>query len=226
MEQKKDPRKDFRKRSFQFFLIGLVVAFSSTLVAFEWRTSEYYTPPDLPVVGIEIEEVEPPIRIFVKKPPSLPTPPKVAPQPDPVPDPVPAPMPDPDPNPKPEPIIKFVDPGFEPEPFVPEVVAPVKWAEKMPMFKGGEPALYAYLAKNIKYPKFAMDQDIEAKLFVEFIVNTDGSISDVKVLRGEGYGFDEEAARVIKEMPNWIPGQQGGKKVRVIYVIPINFALM
>ena len=54
----------------------------------------------------------------------------------------------------------------------------------------------------------------------------DGSISDVKVLRGEGYGFDEEATRVIREMPNWIPGQQGGKKVRVIYVIPINFALM
>ena len=103
MEQKKDPRKDFRKRSFQFFLIGLVVAFSSTLVAFEWRTSEY-EPLTLPQVGeIDIIEVEPPIRIFTKVTPPLPPPPKVVPQPDPDPVPEPAPMPDPDPTPKPEP---------------------------------------------------------------------------------------------------------------------------
>ncbi len=225
MEIKKDPRKDYRKRSSQFFLIGLVIALSLTLVAFEWKTFDeiIYNLPS-PVDYLNLEDEEPPIRIVEKATPPAPKPPikmPVPPQPDPVPDPIAPITPIPDPGVKPDP--KNV--AFEPEPYVSEVVPLVKFAEQMPEFIGGEPALQEYLGKNLKYPKIALEYNEEAKLYVQFIVNTDGSISDVEVLRHEGFGFDEEAIRVISQMPNWNPGMQGGRMVRVIYVIPINFAI-
>jgi len=225
MEQKKDPRKDFRKRSTQFFFIGLVVATSSTLVAFEWRTSETSIKPLPPISIVDIIDIEPPVR-FVSKtevpkltPPKIKLPPVLISEPDPI------SAPDPGPEPKPV-VMPPDDPGFAKEPFVPEVVLPVRWAEHMPEFDGGEPAFYDYLRKNLKYPKLAVDFNVEAKLYVQFVVNVDGTISDVEVLHAEGFGLDEEAARVIREMPNWKPGMQGGKKVSVIYVIPINFSLL
>ena len=226
MEQKKDPRKDFRKRSSQFFSLGLVVAFSLTLVAFEWRTSEYVVL-DLPVSPtVDFIDDEPPIRIFVNKPAPKLVPPKVKLKP--------APVPNPDPTPSSEPNPAVIDPvvdsvqyvDFKEEPEVPEYVHPVKWAERMPEFVGGESALRDYLRKNLKYPKLAARMNVEAQLYVQFVVNRDGSVSDVEVMRSEGFGFDQEAYRVINEMPNWIPGMQGGKRVRVIYIIPINFSLL
>jgi protein TonB len=129
-----------------------------------------------------------------------------------------------------EPIVKkekgliplVVEP--DPEPLVPEDNV-ILIAEVMPKFPGDEPAMYGYLNENTKYPKLALDNGIEAKLFVQFIVNKDGSISDIKVLNPQGFGFDEEATRVISNMPKWKPGKQGGKKVSVYFVLPINFAL-
>jgi protein TonB len=97
--------------------------------------------------------------------------------------------------------------------------------EKMPSFPGGVDALFYYLGSNISYPDMAKDARIEGKVYITFVVDRDGSIADVKVLRGIGGGCDEEAIRVVKSMPSWDPGEQRGKKVRVQYNLPINFVL-
>ena len=97
--------------------------------------------------------------------------------------------------------------------------------EQMPQYTGGEEAMMKYVAENIKYPQAAKDKNISGRVFVGFIVEKDGSVSTVKVLRGIGGGCDEEAVRVIKEMPKWKPGMQKGKPVRVNYMMPIFFKL-
>lgn len=95
--------------------------------------------------------------------------------------------------------------------------------EKMPEFPGGEEKLYEYLKKSIKYPDSAKMSDIKGNVYIGFVVEKDGSISNIQLLRGIGYGCDEVALKAIKEMPNWIPGEQRGKKVRVKYTLPIRF---
>ena len=97
--------------------------------------------------------------------------------------------------------------------------------EEMPKFPGGEDALMDYVSKNVVYPKEAQEKGISGRVFVGFIVEKDGSVSDVKVLRGIGGGCDEEAVRVISGLPKWRPGKQEGKPVRVSYQMPINFKL-
>ena len=97
--------------------------------------------------------------------------------------------------------------------------------EKMPEFTGGKQAMYKYISNNIKYPKQAKTENIQGKVFIEFIIEKDGKISNVKVKRGIGGGCDEEALRVIRNMPSWIPGKQRGENVRVVYTIPIKFNL-
>ena len=90
---------------------------------------------------------------------------------------------------------------------------------------GGEQGLLDFIGTNVRYPEEAKKQGISGKVFVGFVVETDGSVSNVKVLQGIGGGCDEEAVRVVKMMPNWIPGEASGEKVRVMYMIPINFRL-
>ena len=97
--------------------------------------------------------------------------------------------------------------------------------EEMPAFPGGEGKLMEYVAKNIKYPQIARETGIQGRVFVGFVVEPDGSISNVKLLRGIGGGCDEEAMRVIKSLPKWKPGKQRGKPVRVSYQIPVFFKL-
>ena len=97
--------------------------------------------------------------------------------------------------------------------------------EEMPKFPGGEKALMDYVSNNVKYPEEAKNKNIAGRVFVSFVVEKDGSIGEVKVLRGIGGGCDEEAVRVIKEMPKWKPGMQKGKPVRVNYMMPIFFKL-
>lgn len=98
-------------------------------------------------------------------------------------------------------------------------------AEEMPEFPGGVEALMDYVGRNVKYPEEAKDKEIQGRVFVSFVIEKDGSVNEVKVLRGIGGGCDEEAVRVIKAMPKWTPGKQKGKPVRVNYQIPINFKL-
>ncbi len=95
--------------------------------------------------------------------------------------------------------------------------------EEPAQFPGGDEALLKFIRKKIKYPKQAIKNKISGTVYVQFIVEKDGSISDVTVIRGIGGGCDEEAVRVITKMPNWIPAKQKGIPVRSFYVIPITF---
>lgn len=97
--------------------------------------------------------------------------------------------------------------------------------ETMPEFVGGEQALFKYLGENIKYPKNCKEEGIEGIVYVTFIVNKEGEIKDTKILRGVHEDLDAEAMRVISSMPDWNPGSQDGKKVNVVYNIPINFKM-
>lgn len=99
--------------------------------------------------------------------------------------------------------------------------------EQMPQFSGGDQAMITYLATNIHYPQECIEAGVEGKVFIAYVVDLDGSITEVKVLRGvaECPALDREAARVVKTMPNWTPGSQNGKPVRVRMTVPIVFKL-
>jgi protein TonB len=97
--------------------------------------------------------------------------------------------------------------------------------EQMPEYPGGQAALFEYLSKNIKYPADAEKKKVEGKVFVTFVVDTDGKITDVSLMRKVFPSLDAEAIRVISAMPNWIPGKQKGQVVRVKYTVPIMFRL-
>ncbi len=97
--------------------------------------------------------------------------------------------------------------------------------EEQPGYPGGEEARIRFLQESIKYPEEAKELGIQGKVFVTFVVEVDGSITDVRVLRGIGGGCDEEAIRVVKSMPKWVPGKQRGVPVRVQFNLPIKFTL-
>ena len=98
--------------------------------------------------------------------------------------------------------------------------------ESMPEFPGGQQALFKYLSENVKYPVIAQENGIQGRVICQFVVNKDGSIVDVEVVRSGGDpSLDKEAIRVIKSMPKWKPGKQRGKAVRVKYTVPVNFKL-
>lgn len=97
--------------------------------------------------------------------------------------------------------------------------------EENPSFPTGQSALFKYLADNIKYPAAAKANTIEGSVYVGFVVETGGCLTNVQIKRGIGYGCDEEAIRVIQSMPKWISGKQQGKPVRVAYTLPIKFKL-
>ena len=97
--------------------------------------------------------------------------------------------------------------------------------EDMPTFPGGVTELMNYLSKNTHYPAATKRDGIQGRVVVSFIVEPDGSISNVKLVRSVDANLDREALRVVSEMPNWTPGKQGGNKVRVRYSLPIAFRL-
>ena len=94
-----------------------------------------------------------------------------------------------------------------------------------PEFNGGEAKLYEYLSENIKYPDLARDGGITGKVYVQFVVEKDGSITNIQVKRDIGGGCGEEAKRVVRGMPKWKPGKVGGRTVRSQFILPINFIL-
>ena len=97
--------------------------------------------------------------------------------------------------------------------------------EQMPMYPGGDAALMGYLRDNIHYPTVAAENGIQGRVVVGFVVERDGSITDVKVLRSVDPSLDREAMRVVKSMPRWTPGKQNGSAVRVKYQVPVTFRL-
>lgn len=97
--------------------------------------------------------------------------------------------------------------------------------EQQPMFPGGQTALMKYLSEHTKYPVVAQENGVQGRVTVQFVVEKDGSISDVHVLRGVDPSLDKEAVRVVKSMPRWTPGKQNGSAVRVKYQVPVTFRL-
>ncbi|MBQ6777292.1 MAG: energy transducer TonB [Paludibacteraceae bacterium] len=97
--------------------------------------------------------------------------------------------------------------------------------ENKPEYPGGDAALMKYISENIKYPVIAQENGIQGRVICQFVVNKDGSIVDITVVRGVDPSLDKEAVRVIKSMPTWKPGKQRGKAVRVKYTLPIVFRL-
>ena len=120
-------------------------------------------------------------------------------------------------------IEEYIAPEVEEEEVVEAEIFTI--VEEMPEFPGGMQKLADYLAKNIKYPQMARESGIQGRVFVNFVVEPDGHVSNVNVMRSLGGGCDEEAMRVVKAMPKWKPGKQRGKAVRVSYILPVNFKL-
>ena len=122
-------------------------------------------------------------------------------------------------------VLKIKEAVAQPEP-KPEVENKVfDVVEQMPSFPGGMQALMEYLGNNVKYPVVAQENGVQGRVVVSFVVERDGSITDVKVVRSVDPSLDKEAVRVVKSMPRWIPGKQNGQAVRVKYNVPVAFRL-
>ena len=227
MEIKKSPKADLESKKLTFTLIGLVVT-----LCVVWRVFEYksYDKQSLDGLQVAVEVIEEEMVEITKQ-----EQPKVQP-----------------PQPKPQVTqieiveddvevedeidinaevdqdevieeYEFTPPEIEEEEIVEAEI--FKVVEEMPEFPGGAAKLMEYIQKNIKYPMMARESDIQGRVFVNFVVEPDGSISNVTVMRGIGGGCDEEAVRVVNSMPNWKPGKQRGSAVRCAYTVPIIFKL-
>ena len=225
MDIKKSPKATLEDKKFLFVLMGLVMVLSLIYIAFEWTDKEVTVyeviDPDL----LAEEEIE-----IVQTAQELPPPP---------------------PPPAPEIVeeLNIVEDDVETESVeidteddkdktvaisAPVVAAPIveeednvvfQVVEKMPSFPGGDAALFKYLSDNVKYPVIAQENGVQGRVICQFVVNRDGTIVDVEVVRSVDPSLDKEAIRVIKSMPKWSPGQQRGKPVRVKYTLPVNFRL-
>lgn len=121
-------------------------------------------------------------------------------------------------------VLKIKEAVAQPEP-KPEVEKLFDVVEQMPSFPGGPSALMEWLSNNVKYPVVAQENGVQGRVVVSFVVERDGSITDVKVVRGVDPSLDKEASRVVRAMPRWIPGKQNGSAVRVKYNVPVAFRL-
>lgn len=122
-------------------------------------------------------------------------------------------------------VLKAKEVIAQPEPPKEEEQKVFDYAEQMPSFPGGQGALNEYLSKTIRYPVAAEENGIQGRVIVQFVVEKDGSISDVRVVRSVDPSLDKEAVRVAKSMPRWIPGKQNGSAVRVKFTLPVSFRL-
>ncbi|MDD3636647.1 MAG: energy transducer TonB [Bacteroidales bacterium] len=224
MEIKKSPKADLENKKVLMRQIGLIFALAVVFFAFEYRSYDKRTL-DLMERSVEDipEEIIPITEQKVKPPP--PPPPRQVTVLQVVEDDVEV-----------EDEIEIdveVDQETEIEVYVPPVMEEEEVVEaeiftvveSMPEFPGGPAKMMEYIAKNIKYPAMARESGIQGRVFVNFVVEPDGSVSNVKVLRGIGGGCDEEAVRVVEAMPKWTPGRQRGKAVRVSFNLPVRFTL-
>jgi len=224
METKKSKKADLESKKPIFLEIGMILALAAVLLAFNYRSYDKGGVLNIQVrVDDTPEEIIPITKQEVKPPPP--------------------------PPPKQVTIINIVkddveveddieidaeaDQNTEVEDFIPIVeeeeevpeMEIFQVVESPPQYPGGDAARMKFLQENIKYPQMARESGIQGTVYVTFVVEPDGSVSDVRVLRGIGGGCDEEAVRVIKMMPKWIPGKQRGKPVRVQFNMPIKFTL-
>ena len=122
-------------------------------------------------------------------------------------------------------VLKAKEVIAQPEPPKEEETKVFDVVEQMPSFPGGQAALFQWLSNNIKYPVVAEENGVQGRVIVTFVVERDGSITDVRVVKSVDPSLDKEAVRVTKAMPHWIPGKQNGSAVRVKYTLPVTFRL-
>jgi len=122
-------------------------------------------------------------------------------------------------------VLKAKEQITQPEPPKVEENKIFEVVEQMPAYPGGQEALLKYLRDNIHYPTVAAENGVQGRVVVGFVVEKDGSISDVNIMKGQDPSLDREAMRVVKSMPKWIPGKQNGSSVRVKYQVPVTFRL-
>lgn len=225
MELKKSNKADLENKKGIFMQIGLVLTLGVTLYAFEYKTHAEQVASLGTVQEQAIEEEIIPITRMVVQTPPPPPPPKVVEILNIVED---------DVELEEELELESIDDSDEPIEIAPVIQQTAEATtdsevfivvEQMPEFPGGVNAMRAYLAKNIKYPVVALENGLQGTVYVSFVVNQDGSIVDVNILRGVDSSLDKEAVRVVQSMPKWKPGRQGGKSVRVSYQVPISFKL-
>ena len=216
MEPKKNPEISLEKKKGLFFQIGLIITLIIVLGAFEWRSYEKvdYNLGQLNLDDLE-EEIIPITKQEVKPPPPPPPPPEV---------------------------IEIVEDEVEIEEELEiedtesdeDIAIEIEEesddeffmvVENMPVFPGGDLGLMKYIQKNVKYPPIAKEYNITGKVYVSFIVDRSGSVTNAKIVRGVDKNLDAEALRVVKSLPKYKAGTQRGKAVRVMFTIPINFTL-
>ncbi len=225
MDAKKSPKADLESKKVVFTQIGLIITLAIVLFAFNWKS---YEKREIDLTQREIVEIPEeiiPITEQKVKPPPPPPPKQVT-------------------------VINIVDDDVEIEDDIEidaeadqdteiEEYIPIEVdddeeveeaqiftvVESMPSFPGGDKARIRFLNENIAYPTMARESGIQGRVYVTFVVERNGLVTDVKILRGIGGGCDEEAIRVVKAMPRWIPGKQRGKPVRVQFTLPIKFTL-
>lgn len=227
MEIKKAPKADLEEKKGLFFEIGLVLALAILLFAFEWKSSagEVSTFQTVPEEQVE-EEIIPITQQMLKPPPPPPPAPKLTDLMEIVDD---ASTIDED--------LEILDAEDESENKPVENPADFgeygdeetgdddifQIVEDVPVFPFGD--VSQWIAKRLKYPPVAAENNIQGKVFMSFVIEKDGSITDVKVTRGVDPSLDQEAIRVVKSMPKWKPGKQRGKAVRCAFNLPITFQL-
>lgn len=223
MEAKKNPKADLDKRTGLFFNIGLAVSLLLVITAFEWRFYDEGALVDLGQVDDNFEDL-------MEIPPTEqpPPPPPVIQQPEII------------EVPDEEEIEEEIEVNLDveitettviedvvfedaPEEEVAEEIFTI--VEDQPEPQGGMGAFYQYVSKNLNYPNQARRMGIEGKVFVQFVVDKDGSITEVQAIKGIGAGCDEEAVKVIQNAPKWKPGKQRGRPVKVRMILPITFKL-
>ncbi len=225
MERKKSKKADLEWRKSSFFQVGVIVSLSLVLMAFEFiGTNEKTSTINFSRMEIDEDIIVIPTKIDPELPKPKPAPSTIL---DIV---------------KTNDIIEYlpidvtVNPGDEMDEYFdidePEDKNNVNSADIVydmagvsPSFVGGDNALLKFLSDNIVYPKVARDAGIYGKVIVSFVVSLDGSINDIKIVRGAAPSLNEEAMRVVNLMPKWIPGRQGNKVVKVRYMLPIEFSL-
>ncbi|MBS9522957.1 TonB family protein [Litoribacter ruber] len=223
MEAKKTEKADLTRKSGMFLNLGLMVSVGLVLLAFEWKSYDDLALKDLGTIDDDFEEL---LDIPITEQPPPPPPPVEQPIIEEIPDEVEIEEKievNFDVDVKEETVIKEVEISDAPVEEKADEIFDV--VENPPQPQGGMEGWNKYLSSNLKYPTQARRMGIEGTVYVVFVVNTDGSIQDVDVLRGIGGGCDEEAIRVVKAAPKWTPGKQRGRPVRVKMRLPIRFKL-
>jgi len=229
MEVKKTPKADLQNKKTLFREIGLVAVLGILLLAFEWSSSEKKDTIDLTQEAVAVEEEIIPITQEQQElPPEMPKIPVLSDVIDIV---------DDDIEIQDDLLINLEDNanlGVEIQDYVAEVAEevveeeaiPFALVEEKPGFMGGDPnAFTKWVNSRLVYPEIAKENGVQGKVTLQFTVNTDGSVSNVKVLRGVDPSLDKEAVRIVSSSPKWTPGKQRDKAVKVTYTFPVIFQL-